>query len=372
MTAVTSASAVSETDGLASGLIDADTHPFLLGGMQGLLPYVPKAWQERFLERIPAYLIGQRYHPYPNDGAHRDAPHAEGEQPASDPALMVQDWLEPRHIVRALLLSQEGVRTTNILNPSEAAMVTAAFNDYFAAEWLDVDQRYRYAMTVTSRFPPEARMEIERFGGTRGVVAIYLPLIDQLLGHPHYYPIYEAAQDADLPIVVHPQATIGNVPGCEFFAGGVPATAAERHVGYSQLAFANVPSLVFDGVFERFPKLRIAFSEFGFSWLPPLLWRMDAVWRAFRRDVPWVKAPPSEYVNRFLKFTTQPCDETGPGELEQIINMFDAENLLMFSSDYPHFDADDPFQVFVKFDQGFKTRVMHDNAAQFYGPRLTG
>ena len=81
--------------------------------------------------------------------------------------------------------------------------------------------------------------------------------------------------------------------------------------------------------------------EGGFTWLPALLWRIDKVWKGLRRDVPWVRRLPSEYVAEHIRFTTQPLDL--PDSVEETaarVGAMEAERLLMFSTDYPHWHFD--------------------------------
>jgi predicted TIM-barrel fold metal-dependent hydrolase len=72
----------------------------------------------------------------------------------------------------------------------------------------------------------------------------------------------------------------------------------------TQCAMSQVVSLVFHGVFEKYPELRVAVIEASVTWLPSLLCRMDTDWKALRSDVPWVKRRPSEVVREHLPFTT--------------------------------------------------------------------
>jgi hypothetical protein len=60
------------------------------------------------------------------------------------------------------------------------------------------------AMVVSPHHPVGAAEEIRRFGPTRGVVAIWLPVLNILMGKPYYYPIYQAAEEQDLAILRPP------------------------------------------------------------------------------------------------------------------------------------------------------------------------
>ena len=108
----------------------------------------------------------------------------------------------------------------------------------------------------------------------------------------------------------------------------------------------TVASLVFEGVFERFPKLKVVLIEGGFAWAPALCWRMDKHWERMRKETPHVKRPPSEYVREHVWFTTQPIDE--PDDPQHLADIMDwiGWDRLMFSTDYPHWDFDDPQHVF--------------------------
>jgi predicted TIM-barrel fold metal-dependent hydrolase len=107
-------------------------------------------------------------------------------------------------------------------------------------------------------------------------------------------------------------------------------------------------------------------AEFGFTWVLPFMWRMDDTWKMARPETPWVKKAPSEYVRERIKFTTQPIDEpANPKHLLTLIDMLGPE-VLMFSTDYPHFDTDDPDQVLKGMDAATRERIFYDNPHAFW------
>jgi predicted TIM-barrel fold metal-dependent hydrolase len=187
------------------------------------------------------------------------------------------------------------------------------------------------------------------------------------MGNRHYHPIYEAAQDLGLPILIHHTGTEGGFPTAVSFAGGIPSTYIERHTAFPEIAIANVNRLVFEGNFIRFPGLKLLAAEFGFSWLPHFLWRMDQNWRQFRKEVPWIQSPPSEIVLDRVRFTSQPIEEPErPEYLDQILTMIHAERTLLFSTDYPHWDNDFPKQTLTRIAPALRRRIFFDNAAELF------
>ena len=101
-------------------------------------------------------------------------------------------------------------------------------------------------------------------------------------------------------------------------------------------------TLVFEGVFERFPKLKVVLIEGGFTWVPSHCWRMDKHWERMRKEVPHLKRPPSEYVREHFWYTTQPVEEPeNPEHLADLtVGCWDRSVL----HDYP-LGSDDPVRL---------------------------
>jgi len=120
-------------------------------------------------------------------------------------------------------------------------------------------------------------------------------------------------------------------------SAGYPTSYIQWHTCLSQNFAAHTVSLVCDGVFQKFPRLKFVLIEGGVSWLAPLMWRLDKNYKALRSEVPWLTRLPSEYIKEHVRLTTQPIEEPAdPRDLLRIFEIIDAERTLMYSSDYPH------------------------------------
>src|SRR5581483_8559612 len=227
------------------------------------------------------------------------------------------------------------------LNPELDAAICAAVNDWQVHEWLDKEPRMRASIIAPLEYPELAVKEIEKRAKDKRFVQVqFSGRPREPMGRPKYWPIYEVAEHYGLKVMSH-----------AFGSGGQPITGAgwpsfyiEDHVGPAQSMQANIISLVGEGVFERFPKLRVVSAENGFGWVPSLMWRMDASYQQFKSEVPHLRRLPSEYISEFCHFCTQPVEE--PHRPKDFLKLFEmwpaAADRLMFASDYAHWDSTAP------------------------------
>ena len=363
-------------------LVDCDVHPIMKGGLGELRPYLSRAAQRRLGldERRSLTVPGHREAVsiprnmlYVNQaGVLRDDARApDGSAPGADPAFTAEQLLDANGISRAVLIGGEVLGLGAMPDPDCAAMIASAYNDWLADTWLGADHRYRGNLVVGAQDPQLAAKEILRAGSDERFVAVLLPLTDILMGQRHYYPIYEAAAEVGLPITVHPNSGEGIFRTSPPLAGGTPTYYVEWHAGLTQVFQANVISLICHGVFERFPDLKVVLTEGGLGWIPDVLWRLDKNVKGLRDEVPWVRRLPSEYLVDHVRFTTQPLPEPARRHhLHVLCEIVHAERTLMFSSDYPHWDFDDPRHALTALPVGIRQRVRADNACETYGPRL--
>ncbi len=352
-------------------LIDCDVHPLLPDGGQSLMEHLPGDMRERLATRTLALgdpLPPSRF-PHPGGAILRaESTPPGGTLPGSDPGFVRTDLLDRTDATAAILFPLQGAQTGSWANPAEAVALASAFNDYMIANWLAADDRFRLAMVVAPQDPVAGAAEVRRVGATENVAGVWLPVLNVLAGNRYYHPVYEAANELGLPIVFHPWGAEAMFQGTPAFAGGIPTTYAERFVDLPQIAQSNLVSLIFEGIPEKFPNLNFVFSEYGWTWLASLLWRMDATWKATRVETPWVKQAPSDYVRQRFRFSSQPMDEPEHQKrhIAEIAEMLHAKETLMFSSDYPHWDSDDVTRVAKVLPEEIRDDVMFKNAAAVY------
>ncbi|MQA25637.1 MAG: amidohydrolase family protein [Micromonosporaceae bacterium] len=363
-------------------LVDCDVHPIMKGGMEELRPYLSRASQHRLGldERRDLTTTGHREAVsiprntlYVNQAGvlRGDARAPDGSAPGADPSFTAQQLLDANSISRAVLIGGEVLGLGAMPDPDAAAMIASAYNDWLADTWLSADERYRGNLVVAAQDPQLAAAEVRRAGQDERFVAVLLPLTNILMGQRHYYPIYEAAAELALPITVHPNSGEGIFRTSPTLAGGTPTYYVEWQAGLSQVFQANVISLICQGVFERFPTLKVILTEGGLGWIPDVIWRLDKNVRGLRDEVPWIRRLPSEYVFDHVRFTTQPLPEPKRRlHLQVLCEIAQAERTLMFSSDYPHWDFDDPRHVLTALPAEIRRQVKADNAIATYGGRL--
>lgn len=248
-----------------------------------------------------------------------------------------------------------------------ANALARAFNEFTVERWLSVDDRYRFALTVNFRDPPAAVAEIERFGDHPAVVGVMLLAGSTVpFGQRFYDPIHRACAERDLVWSIHFDSEGKGVNPPPSAAGHL-SYYGEKRVNRAASYKAHIASFIFEGVFDRYPNLKVAILEAGFGWVPAYLWSMDQVWSDLRHQHPGLRRRPSEYVFEHVRFASQPEEEPAPAEgLARTLEWMHAERTLMFATDYPHWDWDDPQQTFSGLPEPLRRRIFSGNAADTF------
>lgn len=315
--------------------IDCDVH-LPVPGVKQLLPYFDDYWRDmivtRGIDRLD--LSG-----YPNS-----------------PLSSRPDWLpangKPRSLdmMRAQALDHWGTRIAichslhgalALYSEDLGAAIIRALNDWVAAEWLDREPRLRASIMVHAENPTRAVEEIEhRAGDKRFVQVMMLVMQDELLGKRTRWPIYEAAQRHKLPIAIHAGSLQHHPPSPLGWPSYFVNDCANQALAFQ----AQLVSMIFEGVFQKFPELTVVMLESGFTWLPGWMWRADKTWRGTRTEIPWLDRAPAEVLRRHVRFTLQPSDEPPDADrLTKVMEQIGSDDIFLFSTDYPHwrFEGDE-------------------------------
>jgi len=347
-------------------IVDADVHN-AMRHFDDLLPYLPEPHRSRAADGGMGYP-GSGY--YSVVGVlRRDATPPGGGPAGSDPAVVRGQLLDPYGIDYCVLVGGGILGVSNLTDPDYACALASAYNDWLIERWLSADRRFRGAAVVSTLDPELAAREIDRVGSHPAIVEVVMGSGARFpYGQRYYHLIYAAAERNNLPVAIHPGtegAGIANPPT----TAGYPTSYIQWHTLLSTNFATHVVSLVCDGVFQKFPKLKFVCIEGGVSWLAPLMWRLDKNYRALRSEVPWLTRMPSEYIKEHVRLTTQPIEEPeDPRDLIRVFEIVDAERTLMYSSDYPHWDFDHPHTAFPKgLSETMRRRIMAENAIELYG-----
>lgn len=343
-------------------LIDCDFHNEI-DSIKDLYPYLSQRWRDH----IEAYgTHGPTGAYYPRFMDHReDARPPSGRRSGSEVAHSRKDYLDPYNVAHAVTIPLTPAGRQ--LNPDLDAALATAVNDWQVAEWLEPEPRLRSSLVVPIEYPDLAVKEIERRGNDKRFVQV------QFSGRPHepmgrrkYWPIYEACSKYGLHVMSHAFGSFGN----PIIGTGWPSYYIEDHVGPAQAMQANIISLVAEGVFEAFPTLKIVSVENGFGWIPSLLWRLDAAYSLLEDEIPHLKRLPSEYAREHVYLTTQPVEEPHkPEYFSQMLEQYgDMVSHILFASDYPHWDSDNPDMALPAFlPKETLDAISYGNAKELYG-----
>lgn len=346
-------------------LIDCDVHNDW-SSAEVLLPYLDPVWRD-FLERGerpgPRGALPHAHRPWlhPEDFRRSDiSPHSDDEHYA----CMREHLLDRYQIDVAILTGEEALEVSTLANPHYAQALASAYNRWMIETWLPRDSRFKGSLIIAPQNPAGAAAEIRRWGEHPDIVQVlmshgsYRPY-----GDPIYHPIWEACSEVGLPLAIH----LGGQGGINYQPiGGGPMTYYwPTHALLCQPAMSHVASAIAQGVFEKWPNMMFVVIECGVAWLPAVLWRLDANWKALRKETPWVKRLPSEYARDHIRLTTQPLEQpTNPEWLHQTLAMIDGQNVLMYASDYPHWDFDDPTQIGIP--KAWRDDIFWRNALDVY------
>jgi uncharacterized protein len=356
------------SEGSRLTLIDTDVHEALRSA-QDLVPYLDSHWQRvateyAWFSASSSFAPHAFPYPFPFRHAYRKEWLDDEGRGGIGAATMAKHLFEDEDVSMAIL--NGGYRPSSMEGGYEfAAALAAAYNDFQIENWLEKDRRFFGSVHIAPHPPDIAAREIDRVAEHPQIAQVFLPLSsNHQFGDPYYRPIFEAANRNDLAIGMH--------HGLETkLAVGYPRYWAEWHMlAPPHAAQLQLTSLIFNGVFDEFPDLHVSIMESGVAWVPWFSWRMDENYRMARAEVPWVKRLPSEYLSANVRVGTQPMGDINARQFVQVIEMADLEDVFVFATDYPHYDADSAHKVLPNaMSRDLRAKIGFKNALSAF-PRL--
>jgi predicted TIM-barrel fold metal-dependent hydrolase len=295
-----------------------------------------------------------------------DAVSEKGGPAGSDPALVRKQLFVEEGADFGLITPLHGYGP----DPDFNAAISRGLNAWQAATWLDTPPlRLFGSICVSFDDIAGAVREIEEWAGHPGFKQVLVTQDgDRPFGHPQFESLWATAARHGLPVAVHfndsGRQSLGSTPVGHF------GTQVEYHALSHPLEYAaHLVSWICAGTFVRNPDLRVVFLEGGFLWYRPVVTRLAHRWREKSADLADATKDPLTCVRDHVRFASQPLESADPEEdVAGLLIEADGAEVLVFSSDYPHFDYDHPKRVLPQgIDDATRRRIMCDNARELYG-----
>lgn len=356
-----------------SGLIDACVYHHW-GSQSEVTDYLPAGWRE-FL-RQPARLgagldemdVTTLFPYHRADGD--ELLDERGELVIPSVAALREQVLDRHGAERAVLVHRHAMFAPSMPNPHLARVFVRAANDWTMERWLEQDARLHALALVSNQTPEDAIAEIERLAPNPQIAGVLMAAnpMSKPFGHPIYHPIYRAAAEHDLPIVFHTGGDATPEARTAHNGGGPVSTYAEFATLAPQAFMTHLVSMIAQGVFVRFPSLRVLVAGTGAAWLPAIFWRFDIEYNAYRRETPWVAERPSDTLRRQIRLTTFPLDVAPrPEQVRRLLGAFPGmEDILVYASGFPSWNADTPDGIRDRIPEDWHRKVFRDNARELF------
>ncbi|MGE0745617.1 MAG: amidohydrolase family protein [Rhodospirillales bacterium] len=252
-----------------------------------------------------------------------------------------------------------------------ATATATAYNNWLDAEYTRLDDRLYGVGLMPVENPEGAIAEMRRCKNQRkNFVAMLLPSVTasgMTYGHPSFWPVYEEAERLNMPLALHGAPSVGF--GFDHFRPFVKVHTLEHPVPL----MIQLTDMMFSGVFDDFPKLRVAFLEGGASWVPFMMDRMDYEYDTVQgmEVKKKVRHAPSWYMTETDNFWVS-C-EMGERGIKYTADAMGSDRI-MYASDFPHEPTEEALMSDIpKFlerddlDETTKVNILGRAARRFYG-----
>jgi len=263
----------------------------------------------------------------------------DGSPPASmfgpDRIKMYDEW----GLSAGLVLPTVGILWDNDDAPLANAYCRA-YNDWVYDFQAADRNRLIIGAHLNLRDIPGAIKELKR-NLARGFKGVFLPperVDGKGFADPYFDPLWAVVEEAGVPllphVIVRTRRIVTGFAGDWYEPRLINQVFSFAMGGTSQLMPA-ICAMVVDGLFDKFPRLKVASVEAGAGWAAYAMDRLDEKFKRFRWAAPLKLDLPSDYFRRNLWFVAEPEERTIGAMLDLV-----GEDRILWGSDYPHIDSD--------------------------------
>jgi len=349
-------------------LVDCDFH--LTERQEDFLPYLPSPWKEVFT-RSKGDDYGFLSSLYPSGGLVNPITTGKVQSEAVRSTEEAKVGMELIHSDMVVMTPTLNLYLGCVRNEELAAALATAYNEWLLTEVLDPDDGIYGTALGSPQKPHAAAEEIDRRANEDAICAVFFPGggITPLAGAEKYHPVYQAAEDNELPVMMHNAS--GNMMMAFPKAFQHLTRFLSAHVvAHPMIHMCNMADMITRGIPVRFPDLDFVVQEAGIGYIPYFMRRFDHEYHSKKEDAPMLEKEPSECIRENFNFTSQPVEGTGDAEyVDQMVRLMGGENNLMFSSDYPHLDfdyTDELMNLLPSFDDEEIDNVYGQNALEVF------
>lgn len=298
-------------------------------------------------------------------------PHQANQREKTDGEGVHRDVVLTRRAMHGLAIDYMVIFPTPMLflgmhpQPRMEVELANAYNRWLIERLLPSEPGMLALAVLPYNTPEEACRTVETFGKCDGVIGFsitstrYKPVQSN-----EYARLYRMIEETGKPLAFHAGyhwqdpslATIDTFLGM-------------HSLGFVWCNMVHMTNWVLGGMPERFPGLKTLWIESGLAWIPFLMQRLDDQFLMRQSEAPLLKRMPSDYMRENCWYSSQPMEKTNLKGLECTLNMINAENQLLFSSDWPHFDFDTPGVIYdIPFlSEQAKRNILGLNACRLFG-----
>jgi predicted TIM-barrel fold metal-dependent hydrolase len=355
--------------GRAIGVVDTDFH--FLPEWEDLRKYMREPFKSALTKYPP---VGGDYGPAYALDLEGTGQETQGRARTAEDILRVIDQIG----VETVIVSPGFQRPQSMFHQAAVTATSQAYNDYLIHEVIPASPRIKCEIMVNHRNPEAGAEEIRRVGDNPSFVSVYTEFGGNYepLGSFKHDPIFEAAAERNLVVTSHVGA---------FWQQFTPLHQGARTwtelfgIASCGISMSYIASMIMQGLFDKWPNLKIILKEGGFWWMPEFQARADDFYLNHPNDIKLVERKlesgkkfldkmPSEYFASNIRFASQPmCIPENMEDFKSLMRLCKGEDMLLYSSDWPHATFDPYNWVFeTPISEEGRKKILRDNAKAWF------